>query len=155
MISFFFHLCVLQILKVTCWPEEKESNTYMVTFVATYQVLSGLIVLLLNIMIVWLQLFKMEDVSMGMWVEQFNSSMATVQYSHNWKFCQYGCMENYYTAHYQSPRQMICLWDKLARGRVQCCNFRWHRALCFAWVHCKTPHPLFLEATNSCRFSLD
>ena len=67
----------------------------------------------------------MEDVSMGMWVEQFNSSMAAVQYSHNWKFCQYGCMENYYTAHYQSPRQMICLWDKLARGRAQCCNFRW------------------------------
>lgn len=70
----------------------------------------------------------MEDVSMGMWVEQFNSSMAAVQYSHNWKFCQYGCMENYFTAHYQSPRQMICLWDKLARGRTHCCNFRWQWA---------------------------
>ncbi|KAJ7969018.1 Hydroxyproline O-galactosyltransferase [Quillaja saponaria] len=71
-----------------------------------------------------LRLFKMEDVSMGMWVEQFNSSLAAVQYSHNWKFCQYGCMEDYFTAHYQSPRQMICLWDKLARGRAHCCNFR-------------------------------
>ncbi|KAF5203645.1 Hydroxyproline o-galactosyltransferase [Thalictrum thalictroides] len=70
-----------------------------------------------------LRLFKMEDVSMGMWVEQFNSSRI-VQYSHNWKFCQYGCMENYYTAHYQSPRQMLCLWDKLGRGRAHCCNFR-------------------------------
>ncbi|XP_031285856.1 hydroxyproline O-galactosyltransferase GALT2 isoform X1 [Pistacia vera] len=70
-----------------------------------------------------LRLFKMEDVSMGMWVEQFNSTKP-VQYSHNWKFCQYGCMEGYYTAHYQSPRQMICLWDKLVRGRAQCCNFR-------------------------------
>ncbi|KAK6932127.1 LOW QUALITY PROTEIN: Galectin, carbohydrate recognition domain [Dillenia turbinata] len=70
-----------------------------------------------------LRLFKMEDVSMGMWVEQFNSS-TPVQYSHNWKFCQYGCMENYYTAHYQSPRQMICLWDKLGRGHAHCCNFR-------------------------------
>ncbi|WCJ22131.1 Galactosyltransferase family protein [Euphorbia peplus] len=70
-----------------------------------------------------LRLFKMEDVSMGMWVEQFNSTKA-VQYSHNWKFCQYGCMENYYTAHYQSPRQMVCLWDKLARGKAHCCNFR-------------------------------
>lgn len=76
----------------------------------------------------FLQLFKMEDVSMGMWVEQFNSS-TPVQYSHNWKFCQYGCMENYYTAHYQSPRQMICLWDNLARGRAHCCNFRWHTDL--------------------------
>ncbi|KAJ0975711.1 hypothetical protein J5N97_017676 [Dioscorea zingiberensis] len=70
-----------------------------------------------------LRIFKMEDVSMGMWVEQFNSS-TPVQYSHHWKFCQYGCMENYYTAHYQSPRQMMCLWDKLARGRAHCCNYR-------------------------------
>lgn len=70
-----------------------------------------------------LRLFKMEDVSMGMWVEQFNSS-TPVQYSHSWKFCQYGCMEGYYTAHYQSPRQMICLWDNLARGLPRCCNFR-------------------------------
>ncbi|XVF40063.1 hypothetical protein PTKIN_Ptkin01aG0082300 [Pterospermum kingtungense] len=70
-----------------------------------------------------LRLFKMEDVSMGMWVEQFNSS-TTVQYSHSWKFCQYGCMVDYYTAHYQSPRQMICLWDKLSRGQAHCCNFK-------------------------------
>ncbi|CAI0545409.1 unnamed protein product [Linum tenue] len=70
-----------------------------------------------------LRLFKMEDVSMGMWVEQFNST-TPVQYSHSWKFCQYGCMEDYYTAHYQSPRQMICLWDKLSRGQAHCCNFR-------------------------------
>lgn len=67
------------------------------------------------------QLFKMEDVSMGMWVEQFNAS-SHVQYSHNWKFCQYGCTEDYYTAHYQSPRQMICMWDKLLRGKVECCS---------------------------------
>ncbi|XP_011096639.1 hydroxyproline O-galactosyltransferase GALT2 [Sesamum indicum] len=68
-----------------------------------------------------LRLFKMEDVSMGMWVEQFNSTK-NVQYSHNWKYCQYGCMENYHTAHYQSPLQMICLWDNLMKGRARCCN---------------------------------
>lgn len=71
-----------------------------------------------------LRLFKMEDVSMGMWVEQYNSSVVPVQYSHSWKFCQHGCVQDYYTAHYQSPRQMICLWDKLARGQAHCCNFR-------------------------------
>lgn len=70
-----------------------------------------------------LRIFKMEDVSMGMWVEQFNST-TRVQYSHHGKFCQYGCMDNYYTAHYQSPRQMVCLWDNLARGQPRCCNFR-------------------------------
>ncbi|WVZ22284.1 hypothetical protein V8G54_000828 [Vigna mungo] len=47
----------------------------------------------------------MEDVSMGMWVEEFNSSRA-VDYVHSLKFCQFGCIEDYYTAHYQSPRQM-------------------------------------------------
>ncbi|KAK7246921.1 hypothetical protein RIF29_41792 [Crotalaria pallida] len=71
-----------------------------------------------------LRLFKMEDVSMGMWVEQYNNTVAAVQYSHSWKFCQYGCIEGYFTAHYQSPRQMICLFDKLSRGRASCCNFR-------------------------------
>ncbi|XP_039009155.1 hydroxyproline O-galactosyltransferase GALT2-like [Hibiscus syriacus] len=70
-----------------------------------------------------LRLFKMEDVSMGMWVEQFNQTTA-VQYSHSWKFCQYGCLVDYYTSHYQSPRQMICLWDNLSRGKAHCCNFR-------------------------------
>ncbi|KAL3643680.1 Hydroxyproline O-galactosyltransferase galt2 [Castilleja foliolosa] len=69
-----------------------------------------------------LRLFKMEDVSMGMWVEQFNSTKNVVKYSHNWKYCQYGCMEDYHTAHYQSPRQMICLWDNLMKGQPRCCN---------------------------------
>lgn len=71
-----------------------------------------------------LRLFKMEDVSMGMWVEQFNSTIS-VHYSHSLRFCQFGCIEGYYTAHYQSPRQMMCLWDKLQRNTSpQCCNMR-------------------------------
>ncbi|KAI3762615.1 hypothetical protein L1987_53052 [Smallanthus sonchifolius] len=47
-----------------------------------------------------LKLFKMEDVSMGMWVEQFNKTNG-VEYVHSLKFCQFGCIEDYYTAHYQ------------------------------------------------------
>lgn len=71
-----------------------------------------------------LRLFKMEDVSMGMWVEQFNSSKP-VEYLHSLKFCQFGCIEDYYTAHYQSPRQMLCMWHKLTTlGKPQCCNVR-------------------------------
>ncbi|PON67454.1 Glycosyl transferase [Parasponia andersonii] len=71
-----------------------------------------------------LRLFKMEDVSMGMWVEQFNSTRP-VEYLQSLKFCQFGCIEDYYTAHYQSPRQMICMWGKLQQnGRPQCCNMR-------------------------------
>lgn len=71
-----------------------------------------------------LKLFKMEDVSMGMWVQQFNSS-TNVKYYHSWKFCQYGCVPGYHTSHYQSPKQMMCLWEKLGNGHAQCCNFRW------------------------------
>ncbi|KAJ8553848.1 hypothetical protein K7X08_024526 [Anisodus acutangulus] len=71
-----------------------------------------------------LKLFKMEDVSMGMWVEKFNSSRH-VQYGHSLKFSQSGCVNDYYSAHYQSPRQMICLWNKLQQlGRPECCNMR-------------------------------
>ncbi|XP_044490248.1 hydroxyproline O-galactosyltransferase GALT6-like [Mangifera indica] len=71
-----------------------------------------------------LRLFKMEDVSMGMWVEKFNSTKP-VEYVHSLKFCQFGCIEDYLTAHYQSPRQMICMWDKLQmQGKPQCCDMR-------------------------------
>ncbi|KAF8079621.1 hypothetical protein N665_1013s0018 [Sinapis alba] len=71
-----------------------------------------------------LRLFKMEDVSMGMWVEKFNETRP-VAVVHSLKFCQFGCIEDYFTAHYQSPRQMICMWDKLQRlGKPQCCNMR-------------------------------
>ncbi|KAI3853426.1 hypothetical protein MKX03_017742 [Papaver bracteatum] len=71
-----------------------------------------------------LRLFKMEDVSMGMWVEQF-SNKTQVNYRHSLRFCQFGCIEDYLTSHYQSPRQMICMWEKLLKkGKPQCCNMR-------------------------------
>ncbi|EPS63577.1 hypothetical protein M569_11207, partial [Genlisea aurea] len=72
-----------------------------------------------------LRLFKMEDVSVGMWVESFNATAAAVEYVHSFRFCQFGCVEDYITAHYQSPRQMICLWEKLTHfDRPSCCNMR-------------------------------
>ncbi|KAK4485713.1 hypothetical protein RD792_008359 [Penstemon davidsonii] len=72
-----------------------------------------------------LRLFKMEDVSMGMWVKKFNSSRRAVEYVHSLKFCQFGCIEDYIVAHYQSPRQMICLWNKLRQyEKPVCCNMR-------------------------------
>ncbi|KAK7290990.1 hypothetical protein RIF29_05812 [Crotalaria pallida] len=40
-----------------------------------------------------LKLFKMEDASMGMWVDQFNSTKQ-VHYFHSFKFCQFGCVED-------------------------------------------------------------
>ncbi|WJX56985.1 Hydroxyproline O-galactosyltransferase galt5, variant 2 [Trifolium repens] len=70
-----------------------------------------------------LKLFKMEDVNMGIWVKQFNSSRE-VEYIHSYKFC-HGCIEDYYIAHCQSPRQMTCLWYKLQQeGKPLCCDMR-------------------------------
>ncbi|KAM0854694.1 hypothetical protein ACQ4PT_050283 [Festuca glaucescens] len=72
-----------------------------------------------------LNLFKMEDVSVGMWVGQVNgTAKAGVEYVHSARFCQFGCVDDYLTAHYQSPGQMLCLWEKLEQGRPQCCNAR-------------------------------
>ncbi|RCV41389.1 hypothetical protein SETIT_9G132100v2 [Setaria italica] len=71
-----------------------------------------------------LNLFKMEDVSMGMWVGRFNSSGNSVAYVHSPRLCQSGCVDDYLTAHYQSPAQLVCLWEKLRQGRPQCCNAR-------------------------------
>ncbi|TYK02182.1 hydroxyproline O-galactosyltransferase GALT6 [Cucumis melo var. makuwa] len=78
------------------------------------------------------KLFKMEDVSTGMWVEQFNTSKA-VKDVHSFKYCQIGCIEEYYTAYYQSPRQMICLWNKLPRqAKPECCNMKCSELFCQA-----------------------
>ncbi|OEL33004.1 Hydroxyproline O-galactosyltransferase GALT6 [Dichanthelium oligosanthes] len=71
-----------------------------------------------------LTLFKMEDVSMGMWVGRFDGSRNAVAYVHSPRFFQSGCVDDYLTAHYQSPAQMVCLWEKLRQGRPQCCNAR-------------------------------
>jgi len=71
-----------------------------------------------------LRLFKMEDVSMGMWVEKFSRTRRPVEYLHDFKFYQSGCFDGYYTTHYQSPQHMICLWRKLQSGSAQCCNAR-------------------------------
>ncbi|KAL5218503.1 hypothetical protein ABZP36_019187 [Zizania latifolia] len=50
-----------------------------------------------------LKLFKMEDVSMGMWVGQFIATVKAVEYIHCLQFCQFGYVDDYLTAHYQSP----------------------------------------------------
>ncbi|KAI4998566.1 hypothetical protein ZWY2020_053908 [Hordeum vulgare] len=76
-----------------------------------------------------LNLFKMEDVSVGMWVRQFNAGggagkARAVEYVHGARFCQAGCADDYLTAHYQSPGQMLCLWEKLRHGQPKCCNAR-------------------------------
>eukprot|EP00250_Pteridium_aquilinum_P007787 c17438_g1_i1 orf=290-2386(+) len=69
-----------------------------------------------------LELFKMEDVSMGLWVKQYQEARESVQYVNIWKFFQGGCEDGYVLAHYQSPRHMLCMHKKLLKGDIHCCN---------------------------------
>ncbi|VAI23579.1 unnamed protein product [Triticum turgidum subsp. durum] len=57
-------------------------------------------------------------------LRKFSKTRQPVEYSHDVKFFQAGCFDGYYTAHYQSPQHMICLWRKLQSGSAQCCNAR-------------------------------
>lgn len=116
-------LCLLHWCICACMHMYLLTSQFLLILTYTEGSCWLLVIQLTNLKMV--QLFKMEDVSMGMWVEQFNSTRA-VEYVHNLKFCQFGCVEEYYTAHYQSPRQMTCMWEKLQhQGKPLCCNMRW------------------------------
>eukprot|EP00249_Psilotum_nudum_P006068 c19435_g1_i1 orf=620-2593(-) len=68
-----------------------------------------------------LKLFKLEDVSMGMWVDAYKRQGNAVHYINDDRFINTGCQEGYVIAHYQSPRLMVCLWQKLVKDSVPLC----------------------------------
>ncbi|XP_075656453.1 hydroxyproline O-galactosyltransferase GALT3 isoform X1 [Castanea sativa] len=68
-----------------------------------------------------LKLFKLEDVAMGIWIEQFKKSGQEVHYINDDRFHNAGCEPNYVLAHYQGPRKVLCLWETLHKE---------HQALC-------------------------
>ncbi|XP_059631993.1 hydroxyproline O-galactosyltransferase GALT3 [Cornus florida] len=70
-----------------------------------------------------LKLFKLEDVSMGIWIDQFKNHGHKVQYISDDRFYNAGCESNYILAHYQNPRMVLCLWEKLQREHEpNCCE---------------------------------
>ncbi|XP_058757384.1 hydroxyproline O-galactosyltransferase GALT3 isoform X2 [Vicia villosa] len=70
-----------------------------------------------------LQFFKLEDVAMGIWIEQFRNSGKEVHYENDERFYNAGCDSNYILAHYQSPRMVLCLWEKLQKEhKPECCE---------------------------------
>ncbi|XP_038720127.1 hydroxyproline O-galactosyltransferase GALT3 isoform X2 [Tripterygium wilfordii] len=68
-----------------------------------------------------LKLFKLEDVAVGIWIEQFKKSGKEVHYVNDEKFYNAGCESNYILAHYQGPRMVLCLWEKLQKERKPIC----------------------------------
>ncbi|KAH1116625.1 hypothetical protein AAZX31_17G037100 [Glycine max] len=68
-----------------------------------------------------LKLFKLEDVAMGIWIEQFKNDGKEVHYENDERFYNAGCESNYVIAHYQSPRMVLCLWEKLQKEHQPVC----------------------------------
>jgi beta-1,3-galactosyltransferase len=75
----------------------------------------------LNYLSAFCQLFKLEDVAMGIWIEQFKNSGQEVHYMTDDRFYNAGCETDYILAHYQSPRLVLCLWEKLQKEHQPAC----------------------------------
>ncbi|KAL8262624.1 hypothetical protein R6Q59_023973 [Mikania micrantha] len=70
-----------------------------------------------------LKLFKLEDVAVGIWIEQFKKQIREVQYINDERFYNSGCEPNYILAHYQNPRMILCLWEKMQKEhKPDCCD---------------------------------
>ncbi|XP_075516259.1 hydroxyproline O-galactosyltransferase GALT3 isoform X2 [Primulina tabacum] len=70
-----------------------------------------------------LTLFKLEDVGVGIWVEQFEKHGNKIEYVNDDRFHNAGCESDYILAHYQNPRKMLCLWEKLHKDqKPECCE---------------------------------
>jgi beta-1,3-galactosyltransferase len=59
---------------------------------------------------------------MGLWVRRFQQGGRSVRFVHMRNFYQAQCEDGYIVAHYQSPRQILCMHKKLLQGDAHCCN---------------------------------
>ncbi|XP_015956920.1 beta-1,3-galactosyltransferase GALT1 isoform X2 [Arachis duranensis] len=75
-----------------------------------------------------LKMFKLEDVAMGIWISEMKKGGLEVRYEKESRVYNVGCKDGYVVAHYQDPRQMLCLWQKLElRQGPKCCANRRRR----------------------------
>ena len=71
------------------------------------------------------QMFKLEDVAMGIWIADLKKEGLAVRYEKDDRIFNEGCKDGYVVAHYQGPREMLCLWQKLQETkRPKCCGAR-------------------------------
>ncbi|KAK6146259.1 hypothetical protein DH2020_020128 [Rehmannia glutinosa] len=70
-----------------------------------------------------LMLFKLEDVAVGIWINQYEKNGHKIEYVNDDRFNNAGCESDYVLAHYQNPRMMLCLWEKLLKEhKPECCE---------------------------------
>lgn len=69
------------------------------------------------------QMFKLEDVAMGIWIAELKKGGLNIRYVNEGRVYNEGCNDGYVVAHYQEPRDMLCLWQKLLEGMMaKCCS---------------------------------
>ncbi|KAL3511117.1 hypothetical protein ACH5RR_030518 [Cinchona calisaya] len=70
-----------------------------------------------------LKMFKLEDVAMGIWIADMKKQGLEIKYETDGRIFNEGCRDGYVIAHYQGPREMVCLWQKLQDSkRANCCG---------------------------------
>lgn len=75
-------------------------------------------------------MFKLEDVAMGIWIAEMKDILK-VRYENEERIYNEGCKDGYVVAHYQGPREMLCLWQKIQEGNgARCCGDQWAS---FSW----------------------
>ncbi|XP_051122483.1 beta-1,3-galactosyltransferase GALT1-like [Andrographis paniculata] len=70
-----------------------------------------------------LKIFKLEDVAMGIWIADMQKKGLQVRYEKDERIINDGCKDGYVVAHYQGPRELLCLWQKIQeKKRANCCG---------------------------------
>ncbi|KAI3467338.1 hypothetical protein Pfo_024001 [Paulownia fortunei] len=70
-----------------------------------------------------LKIFKLEDVAMGIWIADMKKKGLEVRYEKDERIFNDGCKDGYVVAHYQGPRELLCLWQKIQeKNRAYCCG---------------------------------
>ncbi|ONK73853.1 uncharacterized protein A4U43_C03F250 [Asparagus officinalis] len=68
-----------------------------------------------------LKMFKLEDVAMGIWIANLKKKGMDVKYVEDGRINIDGCENGYVVAHYQAPREMLCLWGKFQETKRSIC----------------------------------
>lgn len=60
---------------------------------------------------------------MGIWIAEMKKEGLDVKYIRDERVHSDGCQDGYVVAHYQGPRELLCLWQKIQEGKAgKCCG---------------------------------
>ncbi|XP_073282899.1 beta-1,3-galactosyltransferase GALT1-like [Primulina huaijiensis] len=68
-----------------------------------------------------LKMFKLEDVAMGIWIADMKKNNQEIRYENDGRIIIEGCTDGYVIAHYQAPRELLCLWQNIQDKKISSC----------------------------------